>query len=126
MTFRTSILAAANPIKGRYDRSRSLQANLNIGAPIMSRFDLFFVVVDERDEFLDNSIAQHIVNLHRKKDEGIKPYFSQKEMLTYLKFCRTIKPRFTHDAAELLSNEFVKLRQNDGTAKKTSYRITVR
>lgn len=47
-------------------------------------------------------------------------------MLVYLKFCRSIKPRFTKDAAELLSNEFVKLRQNDGTAKKTSYRITVR
>lgn len=47
-------------------------------------------------------------------------------MLVYLKFCRSIKPRFTKDAADLLSNEFVKLRQNDGTAKKTSYRITVR
>jgi DNA replication licensing factor MCM6 len=30
----------------------------------MSRFDLFYVVVDERDEFLDNSIAKHIVSLH--------------------------------------------------------------
>lgn len=47
-------------------------------------------------------------------------------MLVYLKFCRSIKPRFTKDAAQLLSTEFVKLRQNDGTAKKTSYRITVR
>lgn len=64
LTFRASILAAANPIKGRYDRSRSLQHNLNIGAPIMSRFDLFYVVVDEWDEFLDNNIAKHIVNLH--------------------------------------------------------------
>lgn len=47
---RTSILAAANPVSGRYDRSRSLKQNLNMTAPIMSRFDLFFVLVDECNE----------------------------------------------------------------------------
>jgi DNA replication licensing factor MCM6 len=54
----------------------------------MSRFDLFFVVVDERDEYLDTNIATHIVNLHRRKEEAVKPIFSQKEVLIYLKFCR--------------------------------------
>ena len=34
---RTSILAAANPVFGRYDRSKTLKANVNISAPIMSR-----------------------------------------------------------------------------------------
>lgn len=43
---RTSILAAANPVFGRYDKSKSLKNNINISAPIMSRFDLFFVVCD--------------------------------------------------------------------------------
>ncbi len=44
---RCSILAAANPIFGRYDKSKSLKYNVNMSAPIMSRFDLFFVVLDE-------------------------------------------------------------------------------
>jgi DNA replication licensing factor MCM6 len=44
---RTSILAAANPIHGRYDKSKSLKYNLDISAPILSRFDLFFVVLDD-------------------------------------------------------------------------------
>ena len=44
---RTSILAAANPIFGRYDKSKSLRFNVNMPPPLMSRFDLFFVVVDE-------------------------------------------------------------------------------
>ncbi|KAF6772435.1 hypothetical protein AHF37_08936, partial [Paragonimus kellicotti] len=44
---RTSILAAANPLSGRYDRSKSLRQNIGLSAPIMSRFDLFFVLVDE-------------------------------------------------------------------------------
>ncbi len=41
---RTSILAAANPQNGRYDKTKTLKYNVNISAPIMSRFDLFFVV----------------------------------------------------------------------------------
>lgn len=47
---RTSILAAANPIGGRYDRSKSLKQNVNLTAPIMSRFDLFFILVDDCNE----------------------------------------------------------------------------
>ena len=50
---RASILAAANPILGRYDRSKSLRFNVNISSPIMSRFDLFFLVFDERQEQQD-------------------------------------------------------------------------
>jgi len=54
---RTSILAAANPVHGRYDRTRSLNYNVQISAPIMSRFDLFFVVVDEKRDEEDFHIA---------------------------------------------------------------------
>ena len=63
---RTSILAAANPKTGRYDRSRTLKYNVNISAPILSRFDLFFVILDECNERLDRLIAQHIVSNHLK------------------------------------------------------------
>ena len=47
---RTSILAAANPIGGRYDRTKSLRQNITLSPPIMSRFDLFFILVDECNE----------------------------------------------------------------------------
>ena len=50
---RASILAAANPEGGRYDRRKTLRQNLNLTSAIMSRFDLFFVVLDEQDERID-------------------------------------------------------------------------
>lgn len=50
---RTSILAAANPIFGRYDKSKSLKFNVNMTQPIMSRFDLFFVITDQCKPFVD-------------------------------------------------------------------------
>ena len=62
---RTSILAAANPIGGRYDRGKSLKQNINMTAPIMSRFDLFFILVDDCNEVTDYAIAKRIVDLHR-------------------------------------------------------------
>ena len=37
-----------------------------MSAPIMSRFDLFFVILDECDEYVDETIAKYIVNIHKK------------------------------------------------------------
>lgn len=54
---RTSILAAANPTHGRYDVTRNLRHNVSISPPIMSRFDLFFVITDQKDELEDIKIA---------------------------------------------------------------------
>lgn len=60
---RTSILAAANPVSGRYDRSKSLKQNVNLTAPIMSRFDLFFILVDECNEVHANERSLSILCL---------------------------------------------------------------
>lgn len=66
---RASILAAANPIGGRYDRTKSLKQNISITAPLMSRFDLFFVILDECDSEIDKRIANHIISRHRHSEE---------------------------------------------------------
>jgi DNA replication licensing factor MCM6 len=74
---RAAVLAAANPLYGRYDRTKSLKANINLSAPIMSRFDLFFVVLDDCDEILDTTLARHIVNLHQKRDQAVEESMEQ-------------------------------------------------
>lgn len=124
---RSSILAAANPINGRYDRSRSLRFNVDISAPIMSRFDLFFVIFDEKRDDEDYNIAQHIVSMHRLKEDSLHPEFSTESLQTYIKFCRTIKPKFGREAANMLKEEFKRMRQNEKNAQRGSaYKITVR
>jgi DNA replication licensing factor MCM6 len=90
---RTSILAAANPIGGRYDRKKTLRANVAMSAPIMSRFDLFFVVLDECDPKTDLNIAKHIVNVHRFQDEAINPEFSTEALQRYIRYARTFNPK---------------------------------
>ncbi|KAF9077066.1 MCM2/3/5 family-domain-containing protein [Rhodocollybia butyracea] len=124
---RTSILAAANPIGGRYDRKKTLRANLAMTAPIMSRFDLFFVVLDECDEKTDKNIAEHIVNVHRYQDEAINPEFSTETLQRYIRYARTFSPKLTPEAADVLVEKYRILRQDDATgAGRNSYRITVR
>ncbi|RMD43505.1 hypothetical protein DV735_g1667, partial [Chaetothyriales sp. CBS 134920] len=124
---RTSILAAANPIGGRYNRKATLRANINMSAPIMSRFDLFFVVLDESNPAVDRHLADHIVNLHMLKDDFVQPEFSTEQLQLYIRFARTYTPVFTPAAKALLVAKYKDLRADDaGALGRNSYRITVR
>jgi DNA replication licensing factor MCM6 len=123
---RTSILAAANPVGGRYNRKQTLRANVAMSAPIMSRFDLFFVVLDECNEAVDLKIAQHIVNVHRFRDAAIDPEFSTEAIQRYIRYARTFQPKLTPEASDILVEKYRQLRQDDSGPGKNSYRITVR
>jgi DNA replication licensing factor MCM6 len=46
----------------------------------MSRFDLFFVVFDEKRDDEDYHIAEHIVAMHRLREDALKPDFSTEEL----------------------------------------------
>nr|XP_050849405.1 DNA helicase MCM8-like isoform X1 [Vespula vulgaris] len=61
---RTSVLAAANHIGGRYDRSKTILQNLNISQPLLSRFDLIFLLLDDPDKKRDHLICKHIMSSH--------------------------------------------------------------
>lgn len=125
---RASILAAANPIGGRYNPKTTLRSNLNLSAPIMSRFDLFFIVRDEPNEQVDRNLATHIVNVHMNRDEAVEPEISTELLQRYIRLARTFKPVFTEEAKAVLVEKYKELRANDaqGGIGRSSYRITVR
>ncbi|KAG7297462.1 MCM DNA helicase complex subunit mcm6 [Plutella xylostella] len=124
---RTSILAAANPIGGRYDRAKSLQQNVALSAPIMSRFDLFFILIDESSEMVDYAIARKIVDLHCNKEETYDCVYSREDLLRYIAFARSFKPIITEEAGKLLVDYYTVLRQRDsGGGGAGTWRITVR
>lgn len=125
---RASILAAANPIGGRYNPKLTLRQNLNFSAPIMSRFDVFFIIRDDPKEHVDRKLADHIINVHMNRDEAVQPEFSTEQLQRYIQFARTFKPTFTEEAKALLVQRYKELRANDaqGGIGRSSYRITVR
>ncbi|KAJ2744924.1 MCM DNA helicase complex subunit mcm6 [Coemansia sp. BCRC 34301] len=123
---RTAILAAANPVGGRYDRRLTLRQNVAMSAPIMSRFDLFFVVLDDANDTADYNTARHIVSVHQLRDNAVAPPFAPASLRRYIRYARTIAPVMAEDAARLLWESYRNLRQDDVGAGRNAYRITVR
>ncbi|TTI92377.1 Zygotic DNA replication licensing factor mcm6-B [Bagarius yarrelli] len=124
---RTSILAAANPVGGRYDRTKSLKQNVNLTAPIMSRFDLFFILVDDCNEVTDYAIARRIVDLHSRIENSIERLYTLDEIRRYLLFARQFKPKISKESEDFIVEQYKRLRQRDGTGvTKSAWRITVR
>lgn len=60
---RVTVLAAANPHDGHYNRSKSLCDNIKINTALLSRFDLMFLLLDTQDQ----ELSKHIVRTHSRK-----------------------------------------------------------
>lgn len=52
---RCSVLAAANPVYGRYDQYKSPMENIGMQDSLLSRFDLLFIVLDKMDQVISFS-----------------------------------------------------------------------
>mmetsp|Transcript_21609 Transcript_21609/g.66404 ORF Transcript_21609/g.66404 Transcript_21609/m.66404 type:complete len:815 (+) Transcript_21609:206-2650(+) len=124
---RTAILAAANPKHGRYDRTKTLKANVDMTMPIMSRFDLFFIVIDDCDEVTDRAVATHIVDVHRGERQVLDAPFTMDELRSYVRVAKKMRPTISDAAHKTLVACYRQLRQNDVVGRnKTAYRVTVR
>merc|ERR1712013_911073 len=66
MGARCSVIAAANPIGGRYDPSMTFSENVDLTEPILSRFDILCVVRDTVDPVADEHLARFVVASHMK------------------------------------------------------------
>merc|ERR1712106_424183 len=108
-------------------KSKSLKQNIDMSAPIMSRFDLFFILVDDCNEVTDYAIARRITDLHTKLQESVERTYSEEQVARYLGFARMFKPKVSLESQELLVQQYKHLRQRDsGGSAKSSWRITVR
>ncbi|MEM2089248.1 MAG: minichromosome maintenance protein MCM [Thermoproteota archaeon] len=109
---RTAILAAANPVYGRYDDSLNFSENVNLPSTLLSRFDLYFIIKDRPEKEADAKLSDHILQLHMEAynygEEMIPPDMLRK----YLAYCKRIAPRLTPEATERIRNFFLQLRSS--------------
>ena len=121
---RCSVLAAANPKFGRFDRYKSVADQIDLPSPILSRFDLTFVIEDRPNVEKDRALAQHILKIHQSSnvDYEIEPELLRK----YIAYARkNINPKLTDEATKVLEEFYVSVRSG-GVEEDTPVPITAR
>jgi DNA replication licensing factor MCM5 len=130
---RTSVLAAANPVFGRYDDLKHASEQIDFQSSILSRFDCIFIVKDIREESADKAIANHVVNLHMQnihEDQGRSDY-SLEDLRKYITYAKMkFFPRLSEEAGHMLQDLYVNDRQQSKdqkcSKKSSGIPITVR
>jgi DNA replication licensing factor MCM2 len=77
---RCGIIAAANPIGGRYNSTIPFSANVELTEPILSRFDILCVVRDTVEPEEDERLARFIVGSHSRSHPLSQPQGAEESM----------------------------------------------
>ena len=67
---RCSVIAAANPVYSEYVKEMSVGRNIAMPDSLLSRFDLLFIILDEKDPENDRKIAERVISNHRYQDKS--------------------------------------------------------
>ena len=123
---RTSILAAANPMFGKYDPFKNLTENVNLPIPLLTRFDLVFVVRDIPHEEKDRQIAQHILSQHGTSGTDTTSLIDVDILTKYLAYAKQNDPVLTKQAENKIMEFYLKMRSVEGEDKEKMITITPR
>ncbi|GLA39707.1 Mcm2-7 hexameric complex component [Aspergillus niger] len=130
---RTSILAAANPLYGRYNPRVSPVENINLPAALLSRFDVMFLILDTPSREADEELASHVtyVHMHNKhpehEDAGVM--FTPQEVRQYIAKARTYRPVVPSAVSDYMVGAYVRMRKQqkkDEAEKKQFSHVTPR
>jgi replicative DNA helicase Mcm len=107
---RTSILAAANPVLGKYDPYRNIADNINLPIPLLTRFDLIFVLRDIPDRATDEHLAKHLIEIHRKGAYATAPPIDFTLLRKYLAKAKKVNAVLTKEAEEKILEYYLQMR----------------
>lgn len=124
---RTAVLAAANPLYGRYHRKKSLSENINLPNSLISRFDLVFLVLDVANIDRDTALARHVTSVHQNcgvnasdENEEEKKTIPPHVLREYIARARQHQPIMPPEVAPYVVEAYVTLRQENHRNQKIS------
>ncbi|KAI8602062.1 putative ATP dependent DNA helicase [Dissophora ornata] len=123
---RASILAAANPIYGRYNPRKSPVENINLPAALLSRFDILFLILDTANEENDSRLAAHItyVHMHNQAPKMEFEAYSSSLMRHYIAAARQKRPVVPKAVSEHIVDAYVQSRQNGKAERENGQEFT--
>jgi len=111
---RCSVLAAANPTAGRFDRAGIIADQINLLPTLLSRFDLIFICLDVPDKDQDRELADHILNV-RTHPQSKAPVIEPALLRKYIAYARrNIFPELSEEAGKELKEFWLSLRGQYG------------
>jgi replicative DNA helicase Mcm len=103
-------LAAANPRFGNYDDSLTLMENIDLPTPILTRFDLIFLIKDKIDGVLDSKKADKVLEDFGIGTEEKETPMNKKQLTSYLNYVQSLDVELTVPAQQKLKKIYEKLR----------------
>ncbi len=120
---RVSILAAANPSFGKYNPKKSVEANINLPAALLSRFDLLWLMQDRPDRDVDLRLAQHITYVHQHNVQpptNFEP-LDMKLMRRYIALCKTKQPVVPESLTDHIVSVYCEMRKEARVGSDTTF-----
>lgn len=110
---RTSILAAANPLYGRYNPRLSPHENINLPAALLSRFDIMFLMLDHASEAGDEQLARHVTYVHQHNHQPPMEYtpLDPQTIRQYISTARTFRPVVPKEVGEYVTQSYINMRK---------------
>lgn len=124
---RTSILAAANPLYGRYNTRLSPHENINLPAALLSRFDIMFLMLDQPSRESDEQLAQHVVYVHTHNQQPESDFIplDSSTIRQYISIARTHRPVVPKDVGDYVVQSYINMRKesyrNEDSIKKFTH-----
>ena len=109
---RTAILAATNPVLGKYNPYQNLIDNITLPIPLLTRFDLIFVLRDTPTPGQDERLATHILEVHRKRTYVEPPPIHFELLKKYIAYAKNYTPTLTIDAENRIKEYYLQLRRS--------------
>lgn len=112
---RAAVLAAANPLYGRYNIRKSISENIDLPNSLLSRFDLLFLLLDNQSMERDTALARHVLSVHRnsKVIADVDSTIPLDSFKRYIAAARSFTPRVPPELSTYIVEAYVSLREND-------------
>ncbi|KAL7720056.1 DNA replication licensing factor MCM7 [Entamoeba marina] len=109
---RVSIVAAANPVRARYDRRKTVAENVNMPAALVSRFDLLFVLLDDASSEFDKNLAKFVCMSHRGEVGESNAAYDLDFLRAFIGNAKNFNPIVPKTLTNYLVECYVNMRQN--------------
>ena len=112
----TTVLAAANPIHGRFDPDTLIPDQINLPPTLINRFDLIFIIRDLPNKEFDERIAMHVLTSYQGKD-GNKDIIKIPLLRKFIAYAKKTHPKLSEEALDIIKDYYVKLRNSSSAGE---------